>query len=222
MQIAAYVDKDYNITDMDMEGSVVLFEKSEKGWRDIMSVRCSISEAANMEQLHKILKDMAEALGECRILVTGEIAGVPNAVLETAGMRMWVSRGSIFNELDYIADKEDEAAKVKEGSSPFPVLMGSTCEGRYLINLKKVLKENPGTNSRNILIPFITGTAFRSLEIICDHPPKWLSSEKNELKIAVQSQSLDKQGLRIVVVPTVSGGGCSSGCASGTCGKKGE
>jgi len=226
MQIAAYVDEDYNIADMDSAGNVRLFQMSDDGWADTMSVRCSISEAANIHQLQKILKDMVEAIGECSVLVTGSIGGVPNAILEGAGIKMWRSQGNIFGELDYIAQQENNAEMMKDGVSTHPVLLGSSCEAKYRINLKKVLESNPRENSRTVLIPFIKETYFSSLEIICDHPPRWLAKEKYELKIYVESQTLDKDGIKLVITPIELSGGCSSDCSSNgeyhSCSRKGD
>lgn len=84
---------------------------------------------------------------------------------------------------------------------PVPVLAGDVAEGRYVINLAEILQDNPGLNSRQVLIPALEDTAFKKLEIICDHIPRWFYNELRNLKLTAEPEVADESGkwLKVVV-----------------------
>lgn len=73
-------------------------------------------------------------------------------------------------------------------------------EDRYRIDLADILGRYKNANSMDVLIPFLEGTKFRSLEILCDHVPRWFSQKIADLHlIATIEQSA--QGVRALVSP---------------------
>lgn len=86
---------------------------------------------------------------------------------------------------------------------PRPVLVGDIKEGRYSINLAEILQDNPALNSRQVLIPALEETAFKKLEILCDHTPRWFYNELNNLNLAAEPETRDVTGrwLKVVVLP---------------------
>jgi len=83
---------------------------------------------------------------------------------------------------------------------PAPILVGDGLDGYYRINLAEVLKNDPGLNSKEVLIPFMNAAAFRKLEIICDHLPRWFSREIDQLSLRTESKALDASGHGIIVI----------------------
>ncbi len=49
--------------------------------------------------------------------------------------------------------------------------------GYYHIDLKSAMGSESAPSSKQILQPFFRSTEFESLEIDCDHAPKWLEKE---------------------------------------------
>lgn len=87
---------------------------------------------------------------------------------------------------------------------PRPLLLGDIEEGRYLIHLAQILQDNPALNSRQIVIPALEEKNFKTLEIICDHIPRWFYNELRNLKLTAEPEVPDESGqwLKVVVSPT--------------------
>ncbi|SKA15109.1 Fe-only nitrogenase accessory protein AnfO [Trichlorobacter thiogenes] len=86
---------------------------------------------------------------------------------------------------------------------PQPVPVGDSCDGYYQINLAEILKKDSSLNSKQVLVPFMSGVAFKKLEVLCDHPPRWFSNELGKLNLTVASELPDSTGagLKVMVVP---------------------
>ena len=84
---------------------------------------------------------------------------------------------------------------------PLPVTIGDREDGRYLIHLAEILRDNPALNSWQVLVPTLEGKAFKKLEIICDHIPKWFNNELRNLKLTAEPEVPDESGqwLKVVV-----------------------
>lgn len=85
---------------------------------------------------------------------------------------------------------------------PAPLPVGDISNGYYRTNLAEVLKNNPDLTSRQVLIPFMETTAFRKLEIFCDHLPRWLSREAELLNLSIESDMPDTSGhgMKVTVI----------------------
>lgn len=222
MKAAAFVSPAGEILGLKQLGIVRYYDNSGGLWAAYKETPLNITEAGDLPELQNMLKSLRE--DGCSIFVVREIGGVPGSILESVGFRIWLSQGNVMPELDYIQEEEKKAMEKREQPAPEPRLVGSACEARYSINLTETLKNNPHLNSREILIPFIRNTPYKILEIICDHTPKWVEKELGELKAALVSKTLDKKGLKLILVPTDKSGGCgtcSSAQNSHSCGSHG-
>ena len=94
------------------------------------------------------------------------------------------------------------AAGVSEIATPLPAPepLGDGC---YRINLAEFLANDSSLNSKQVLVPFMAGVAFKQLEVLCDHPPRWFARELYKLDLAVSSEQPDSNGtgVRVLVVP---------------------
>jgi len=77
-------------------------------------------------------------------------------------------------------------------------IVGHPDESRFRLDLAACLASGSGLNSREILIPILIGPPFRSLEILCDHPPRWLTETLAGLGMIATIDSLDA-GVRVTV-----------------------
>ncbi len=213
MRIAAYVDPHDDIIDLKTPGIVRFYENIEGVWVSFSEFPLSIKEANDLKELQLMLKPIAEELDDGHIFLAGEIGGVPGVILESVGLKIWRSdHGPVIPELEYIMRKELEAMEALLAHPPKPVAVGSECAGKFRVNLIEVLKTYPHLNSREVLIPFLTETQFGSLEIICEHAPKWFETELNKMNVMIKSKTLDPLGMKVVLCPSEGMSGCS-GCA---------
>ncbi|BCS55072.1 Fe-only nitrogenase accessory protein AnfO [Geobacter sp. SVR] len=83
---------------------------------------------------------------------------------------------------------------------PMPQPLGN---GYYRIDLAEILNNDASLNSKEVLVPFMAGVAFKQLEILCDHPPRWFARELYKLNLAVASEVPDStgKGFKVLVVP---------------------
>lgn len=83
---------------------------------------------------------------------------------------------------------------------PTPKPLGNGC---YRINLAEILEKDSGLNSKQVLVPFMAEVAFKRLEVLCDHAPRWFARELGKLNLAVASEEPDMsgKGTMVVVVP---------------------
>lgn len=78
-------------------------------------------------------------------------------------------------------------------------IVGDPAESRFRLDLAAALDLGAGLNSRDILIPILVGPPFRSLEIFCDHPPRWLAESVASLGLIATIESRPEAGLRVTV-----------------------
>jgi Fe-only nitrogenase accessory protein AnfO len=167
------------------------------------TIALEMNEQMNIPEVRMNLKKAVAGLDDCKIFLSGEVKGVPYAILEGMGFNIWKSEGSVFEQLEYVAMKETEAAEESKKPKPAPVPVGDIRDGYYRINLVEVLDKHQQLTSKQVLIPFMEKTAFQKLEIFCDHPPRWFAKEFERLKLSAHAEALDSGGheLKITVVP---------------------
>jgi Fe-only nitrogenase accessory protein AnfO len=83
---------------------------------------------------------------------------------------------------------------------PAPKPLGDGC---YRINLAEILENDSSLNSKQVLVPFMACVAFKRLEVLCDHVPRWFGRELGKLNLVVASEEPDMsgKGMMVIVVP---------------------
>lgn len=71
-------------------------------------------------------------------------------------------------------------------------------EGHFRINLSDILGRYKNANSMDILVPLLEDGGFRSLEILCDHVPRWFERKVADLHMTSQITS-SSRGVNAVV-----------------------
>jgi hypothetical protein len=87
------------------------------------------------------------------------------------------------------------------------------------------MKEHPRLTSRQILLPLLAKGGFTLLEVLCDHPPRWLDTDGR--KLGYGYESVPRDGFVVTLysdacaaedvdscAETGSFGGCSHECSS--------
>ena len=73
-------------------------------------------------------------------------------------------------------------------------------DGHYRINLADILARYRDANSMDVLVPLMEGTRFDSLEILCDHLPRWFDAKLRELNMEADIQPSGR-GVKALVFP---------------------
>lgn len=216
MQIAVYVDRAGQIASLYEPGMFRLYQGGPGAWTPGLEIPLCLQGAAGaplgIAPLKAALHGAVAALGDCRLLLSGALRGLPYSVLqEELGFETWRSEGELTAQLDNVAAQatKTEAARAQalvlsqQRQIPRPVPMGGPEEGWFWLDLAAALDAPAQATSRDILIPFLEAKRFQKLEILCDHLPKWLAWELERLQLAAETEEVDAtgKGVRLLVYP---------------------
>lgn len=228
MKIATYVDEEGTLSSLYAKGHVLVYDNAVGAWKAGQDIPFEIVPEMTLGTVKSALGDLAAQLGDCRVLLSGERRGLVYSLLqEEMGFHIWTSQGPALERLDVISSQEadriaqEEQAAVKTASETSCALgccgkQGgpgrSACtpttapslerigSGHYRIDLARVLESDPNLNSRQVLIPVMEETVFETLEILCDHVPRWFSRALDEMNMRAEFDGT-AQGLKVLVSP---------------------
>ncbi|QDL97161.1 Fe-only nitrogenase accessory protein AnfO [Rhodopseudomonas palustris] len=223
MKIAAYVDAEGEITKVSDKGVILLFEQHGEVWKVRKTIRFAVRPDDGLAQIHASLAAMVPELEDCRLFLSRSVRGVVNSLLQEMGVQTWQSHGPLFAQLETIARKENERAQQSTKASRAerrsrrrrhrqggadsdldeikPVLIGDDDSGHFRLDLVRLLQDDPGLNSWDILIPFLTGTPFRQLDLVCDHIPRWFSRAMRALDMDAEIMELPGLSVTATITP---------------------
>lgn len=196
MEIAVFLGKNDETISFNEAGIVKVYLKDKEKWKVVKEIPFRINNLTSLKAIRENIKNMTEALGECKVFITAGLKGISLTILESMGLKIWKVQGNPVNFLDYIFENEEQE---KYNSDTIPTPIKSRVEGKYYINLKMILESNEKVTSKQILLPFFNNTCFNELEVICDHIPPWFDKEFKRLnfKSSIESISEDKLRVRI-------------------------
>jgi Fe-only nitrogenase accessory protein AnfO len=232
MKIGAYVDAEGELTSLRKKGLLRLYEGAAQAWRPVRDIPLDISAETSLPDIRGTLDWAAKALGDCRVVLSSETRGFFYSYLEEIGVRTWQSNAPVMQALPVVEEGELERAaaasacgEARAGCSSSgcgskgkklvsaaiePVAAQDLGDGRYLIDLAATLKKSPATNSRQILIPILAETPFRTLEILCDHLPRWFHQQIAELCLEAKVETLETRIVKATVTRNIaSSAACS-------------
>lgn len=166
-------------------GMIKLYKKRDEKWIELKSFEYSISTDTNIINLRKNLSELVEKLDDCKIFVAKEVSGQLFSILEAYFFNVYELNGAPDNFLDSVLISEqklhgEELLLASQAANKFfPEKIDKY--GNYTIDLKKLLQEDGTISSKQILIPFLKEEAFESLEVVCDHVPKWFDRELSSM-----------------------------------------
>ncbi|UYO50389.1 Fe-only nitrogenase accessory protein AnfO [Rhodopseudomonas palustris] len=223
MKIAAYVNAEGEVAKVSDKGVILLFEQQGEVWKVRKTIRFAVRPDDGLAEIHASLAAMVPELEDCRLFLSRSVRGVVNSLLQEMGVQTWQSHGPLFTQLETIARKENERAQqsVKAARAERrsrrrrhhqdgacndlddikPVLVGDDDSGHFRLDLVRLLQDDPGLNSWDILIPFLTGTPFRQLDLVCDHIPRWFSRAMRALNMDAEIMELPGLGVAATITP---------------------
>ncbi|EIQ02156.1 Fe-only nitrogenase accessory protein AnfO [Opitutaceae bacterium TAV1] len=201
MKIAAYVNEEGKAVSFNARGMVRIYKRRSGIWVNMTGFPLELRRDAGLAEFQAAFTHMIARLEDCRIFIVDEIRGVPCAILDSMGFRLWQVAGPVLEQLDLVAGKTQEEADNATSASRAPVPVGDPRDGFYRLNLRQVLRSDASLNSRQVLIPFLEAGAFRKLEVLCDHTPRWMEKELERLHLRADSEDWETSGVRITLSP---------------------
>ncbi len=225
MYIAAIVDGDGKAVPFGEPATVMLFSHEDDGWYVVDSFDFNLREHYGLNELKAAVQSLSGKLGECRALLVRDVSGYPRTMLLELGFTLWSIEGRPEPYLDrirqLIAEAADATAAVVQANTPaelealpVPRLLDGSCSGVYTIDISKAQVCDGGHNSREILIPFFMTTQFSRIDILCDHVPKWFSTELAAMKLNYSTELVTNGRWLVSVRSHLHRNGHRSGCSS--------
>ena len=203
MEIAVFQDINGKTQSFFEPGIIIVYSKTLSEWKITNEIIFRIDNIASLKEVRESIRNMAEALGDCKIFVGRDVKGVTYNVLDGMGFNTWELEGTPKEFLDFVFEKEqeeaEEAAKAKTADQLS--LIEEIKDGNYFLDLKKVQESNVNLTSKGILLPFLNATTFYELKIICGHVPPWFQATFKKLNLESESQSISQNEIIVRVYP---------------------
>ncbi|VDR27320.1 Fe-only nitrogenase accessory protein AnfO [Raoultella terrigena] len=174
MKIAVFVDELGMTAPLGESGFVNVFTREEGAWRICQRIPFSLPSGLTLNQIRQRTLSMLAELPYCRHFVASEIHGALLAWLDGMGMTMWKTRGRPEDFLDRIVAQIPPAPESVTVLPPVSIVPAEE-EGAFRLDLFAALQIGGAHTSKRLLMPFFQLQTFSSLEIHCDHLPKWFS-----------------------------------------------
>lgn len=142
--------------------------------------------------LHKRINEIGDWLEKCKIVVVNRIRGIHYIAFEERQISMLEIKGLPETFLEDIRECVQHCRTGKK----IPMEHNAIFElrpGIFHTDLREVMKGNTSYNSKQILVPFLKKQKYSLLEIICEHVPKWLENEQNELNIRISVENYNEE-----------------------------
>jgi Fe-only nitrogenase accessory protein AnfO len=209
MRIAAFIDETGALAGLHQHGRIVLYDDASGAWiieRDIPFPGAGAP--TTIAGLKVRLAESTREFGGCKVFVSSGSKGALTAVLqEELGFQTWHSLGRALDVLDTVALKEAErqaeiaaAAAQADEPPPLPVLvLVRVGEGHYRADLTRYQIADGTHESMTVLLPVLEERAFRRLELVFDHDPKWLWRTTRDLGLKFKREIVVRDGVMSTV-----------------------
>ncbi len=200
-KIAVYVDKKGITSSIAERGTVRIYSKIADCWSITKEHPCVIDFASGITVVRRELSALLTQLEDCRIFVAAEISGQLYYLLESRGFQSYEAAGVPEDYLDSVLRNvlEDAAANTSPEEADDKLLIDGRQKGMYSINLRKALAMNPATSSKKLLRPILKEKKFKTLEIFCDHVPRWFESELGTLGLSFTVDKLSENEYKVLI-----------------------
>jgi Fe-only nitrogenase accessory protein AnfO len=231
-QIAGFVEADGTLTDLFGAGVVRIFRRGEGLWQTERDIPFTLEGTTSLGAMRAKLHGLADAMADCKVIMVGEVKGVLPALLGEKGVAVSQVSGDALARLALVPlEPAPKDATEAAAAEPAPVAPIEVDRGIFRINLAAAMKDYPRLTSRQILIPLLSKGGFTLLEVLCEHPPRWLDTDGRKLGYGYESapQENPRDGFVVTLYPDsdacTDAEACSvltnpGGCGSGGCGSR--
>ena len=195
MKIAVFVDKKGNTVSYHTEGIIEVYTCDGSNWHCAEKTSLGADQSANISEVRERIHAVMAEIEDAKVFVVDSMKSLPIAIFDGYGITVWNHKGIPAEAFNYIKEQEENKAhqpksccdtpsckstcssNAGECASSLPITFNNIGKGLFSIDLAKALAGGSSLNSKQILIPFMQNTEFTSLEIICEHLPKWFDKE---------------------------------------------
>lgn len=206
-EIAVYVNNFGEVADFNEAGIIKVFAKKRYQWIVTRELSFKFQSTEETSDISLDALNIAEALKNCKIFVAREFSHLAHIVLDSMGFSTWKMEGDPSKFIDYILEKEEEAAEAirlmdysnsinkKQNIGPIEI----DNNGHYIINFKELQEYNTGVTTKQALKPFLNYKDFNEIIVTCSHIPNWLETEVESLNLNYQLSKTGQSDYVIVI-----------------------
>lgn len=203
--IAAILDENDRITEMNNAKKLSVFHKTEQNW--ILREEIILPELFkdNLTEIRRGLESVVKEIRDCKLIVGKSITGLVFQVFNSAGFI--ISETDVFDMaiLDNLYSdilKEIDAFQAEQEADKIPVAPAETdIKGNYFFDFNLLKSSDLPYTSKSTILPFLNSTSFNRLEIICDHIMPWFEAEMKKRKLNFTVTKIKEGKCRLVVIP---------------------
>ena len=226
-KIAGFVTAEDILTDLFGPGVLRIFDRRSGVWQVEKELEFTLAGTVGLQEMRSKLHGLADAMEDCKVLLLSEVKGVLPALLGEKGVAVSQVSGNALDRLSLVLQEEPDALVVPVPAGPVEPM--EVDPGIFRIHLADAMKEHPRLTSRQILLPLLAKGGFTLLEVLCDHPPRWLDTDGRKLGYGYESVPREnpRDGFLVTLYPDAcaaesgepcaevwTSGGCGQGCSS--------
>jgi Fe-only nitrogenase accessory protein AnfO len=175
MKIAAYVNDQGQTLRVQKPGMLRLYAQENGVWSPVSETACDGINARSIPELATQTARFGDLLDGAEALLLRDVRGIAVTLLQNLGLRLWRLDGPPEPALDAV--RQALEAPAREQPDPARFFERGAAEGEYRIDLAALLANDASLYSQLVLVPFLQQTPFSRLEVVCDHPPRWLDKQ---------------------------------------------
>ncbi|WP_425061436.1 hypothetical protein SCACP_34360 [Sporomusa carbonis] len=201
MAIAVHTGTKGESTVISDPGMIRIFRKRQGMWHIEREQAFQLVQDKGLREMRRQMAGLIEYLGECKVFVASTVTGVPYYELEKAGLSVWEYKGKPVEFLDYILEKEEEAAE-QDTKTPAAVVIPTPehlGNGFYKISIKEIQESESGITTKQVLMPFLRRGSYYQLEVLCNHVPPWLEAEAMTGNLCYESEKIAPGEVRLIL-----------------------
>ncbi len=151
---------------------IMVYDKTDTGWQCVETH--PYNNTTDASALRGALERLMETLGDCRILVGKQIAGIAYHALSRQRFHLFEAPDFQPELLDGILE-DIRRGRREESESPAPSKEPYSPEGdgNYVFDLIALQRAYPEISSKKALRRFLEEEPFLSLKLTCSHLPPW-------------------------------------------------
>lgn len=197
---ASVIMQDFNLSDSFLKSThISIFNKSDAGWSVEKEVPVKICFTDEPSAVRDQLRELIEALGECRILAGKEISGLVFNIFDRMGFHIFnideindACLDGILSDIEAGSEQDRIRKEMLENARPAE----TATPGTYFLDLIALQENCPDVSSKKALKTFFEEIPFLELELVCSHLPPWLENMGYEIK----TQKLSENKLKATVI----------------------
>lgn len=200
--IAVYINETGNTASMKEQGFVRVYHLEDKEWKVILEFPFHVSINSRISEVRQKVIEMVQKISTCKVFVAKEVVGQLYYILEANGFESFEVEGRPEQFIDSVWHTIEQDSINKSESlcySQTSYIKATDREGVYMVNLKKVINSDCSLTSKKLLFSFLQQKEFLSLEVICDHIPKWFDIEFPRMGLSYRKDTYHENEMRVYV-----------------------